>query len=206
MDMGLLSSSVPLMRYKVEGTLKEPMLDTVSDALKHHAFTEIEDEAAEKTVGWTSFQQPFKPNFDGSSFMFGTYIVFSLRIDKKSIPSKLVKKKYSEEAARKLAEGNREYLSRNEKLAIKEQVLNSLSLRIPATPSIYDVMWNYEAGVLWFFSTQKAANEELETLFSKSFKLALIRLFPYTTAELASGLSESQKDALHHLMPTQFAG
>jgi DNA recombination-dependent growth factor C len=203
--MGLLSSSVALMRYNVQGSLKEPMLDTVTQALKQNVFTEIEDEAAEKTVGWTSFQSPFKPDFEGSSFMFGTYIVFSMRIDKKSIPSKLIKKNYTEEAAKKLAETQREYLSRNEKLAIREQVLNVLSLRIPATPSIYDAMWNYESGMVWFFSTQKAANEEFESLFSRTFKLALIRLFPYTMAQFGSGLSESQRDALNHLSPTRFA-
>ncbi|NJL60412.1 MAG: recombination-associated protein RdgC [Desulfobacteraceae bacterium] len=203
--MGLLSSSVSVMRYKVEGQLKEPITDTIAQALKHNAFTEIEDEAEEKLSGWTSFVHPFSPDFEGSSYMFGTYLVFSLRIDKKSIPSKLVRKHYSIEADKKLAETGREYLSRSERLAIREHVLDVLTLRIPASPNLYDLMWDYEAGMLWFFSTQKSANEELESLFSKSFKLSLIRLFPYTMADLTSGLSDIQRNKIEQLSPTSFA-
>lgn len=54
------------------------------------------------------------------------------------------------------------------------------------------------------FSTQKSANEELETLFTKSFGLNLIRLFPYTLAELGAGLSESEQEALAGLEQSRF--
>jgi hypothetical protein len=65
-------------------------------------------------------------------------------------------------------------------------------------------VWNYEDSVIWFFTNLKAANEELENLFSKSFNLSLIRLFPYTAAELSSGLSDSQLDELQKISPTLF--
>ena len=83
-----------------------------------------------------------------------------------------------------------------------DNVINKLSLRIPATPNIYDIVWNYEGLSLWFFSNLKAANEELETLFSKTFDLVLIRLFPYTAAELSANLTDSQRDELQKISPT----
>lgn len=202
--MGLLSSSVSITRYKVEGKLEKPVLETVANGLKKNAIQEIDDDVSEKAVGWTSFDKPFKPDFEGSSFVIGTNMVFSLRIDKKTIPQKIVQKHYNMEMAKKLAESGREYLSRNEKKLIKEHVINTLSLRIPATPNIYDLIWNYEESSLWFFSNLKAANEELETLFSKSFKQNLIRLFPYTTADLLAGLSDTDRDVLSKLSPTTF--
>jgi hypothetical protein len=86
---------------------------------------------------------------------------------------------------------------------IKDHVMNELCMRIPATPNIYDLVWNYEDSSVWFFSNLKAANEELETLFSKSFDLSLIRIFPFTAAYLSSEISDSQRDKLQQLSPTQ---
>ena len=203
--MGILSSSVSVTRYKVEGKLKEPVLETVANGLKKNAIAEIDDDISEKAVGWTSFHKPYHPDFYGSSFVYGKDLVFSLRIDKKSIPAKVLKKHFMIESTRLLAKTGREFLSRNEKAGLKDQIVDRLSLRIPATPNVYDLIWSYEESSLWFFSSLKAANEELETLFRHSFDLTLIRLFPYTTAELILGLSDSERDILSNLSPTPFA-
>jgi len=116
----------------------------------------------------------------------------------------VVKKHYTIEMAKQLSESGRDSLSRNEKHSIKEKVFNDLSLRIPPTPAVCDLIWNKEAASLWFFSNQKAANEELETLFSKSFDLTLVRLFPYTIADLLSGFSDADREILSKLSPTRF--
>jgi len=81
-----------------------------------------------------------------------------------------------------------------------------MSLRIPATPHIYDLIWNYEGGKLWFFSNLKSANEELETLFAESFKLSLIRMFPYTAAEMDADLTDSERDCLNQISPVNIMG
>jgi len=203
--MGILSSSVSITRYKVEGKIKAPILETVGSGLKKNAIAEIDDDISEKAVGWTSFHKPYHPDFYGSSFVYGKDLVFSLRIDKKSIPAKVLKKHFTIESARLLAKSGREFLSRNEKADLKDQIVGRLSLRIPATPNVYDLIWSYEDSSLWFFSSLKAANEELETLFRHSFDLTLIRLFPYTTADLILALSDSERDILSNLSPTSFA-
>ena len=204
--MNLLSASISITRYKVEGRLKTPVLETVAAGLKKNAISEIDDQSLEKAVGWTSFEKPYQPDFSGSTYTYGSYLVFGLRIDKKRIPSKMVKKHFMIESARRLAESGRQYLSRNEKQTIKDHVIDRLNLKIPATPNVYDIIWNYEDSVLWFFSNLKAANEELETLFLRSFDLTLIRVIPYTAALLASGLTDTEKDILLKLSPTNFAG
>jgi len=202
--MGLLSSAVSITRYRVEGKLEGPLLETMAKRLKKNVIPEVDDDISDKTVGWTSFDKPFNPNFEGSSFVIGTYFVFSLRIDKKIVPSSVIKKHCDMEAARRLAETGRQYLSRDERRMIKEHVISALTLRIPATPNVYDLIWNYEESSLWFFSTLKSANEELETLFFKSFQLPLFRLFPYTAADLVMGLSDTQRDILVKLSATDF--
>ena len=203
--MGIFSSSVSVTRYKVEGKLGSPVLETVANGLKKNAIADIDDNISEKAVGWTSFHKPYHPGFYGSSFVYGNHLVFSLRIDKKSIPAKVLKKHLMIESDRLLAKTGREFLSRSEKQLLKNQITDRLSLRIPATPNLYDVIWSYEESSLWFFSNLKAANEDLETLFRHSFDLTLIRLFPYTTADLVLDLTDSERDILGNLSPTVFA-
>jgi hypothetical protein len=203
--MGLLSASNSITRYTVEGRLKKPVLETVAAGLKKNVISEIDDNASEKAVGWTSFDKPYQPDFGGSNYVYGAYLVFALRVDKKTIPSKVIKKHFMIESARRLADSGRQYLSRNEKQTIKDLVIDRLNLKIPATPNVYDIVWNYEDSVLWFFSNLKAANEELETLFLRSFDLSLIRVIPYTAAHLDSGLTNTEKDLLLKLSPTNFA-
>jgi DNA recombination-dependent growth factor C len=202
--MSLLSASVSITRYKIEGKLKTPVTETVAAALKKNAIPEIDDQSAETLSGWTSFEKPYQPDFSGSNFVYATYLVFALRIDKKTIPSKLIQKHFMIESARRLAKSGRQYLSRNEKQTIKDHVIAALYLKVPAIPHVYDIIWNYEESVLWFFSNLKAANEELETLFLRSFGLTLIRMFPYTAAQLSSALSDTEKDILLKLAPTSF--
>lgn len=199
--MGLLSSTVALTRYRVDGRLDGAVLEKVAEALAANAIVEIDDDPTEKSVGWTSHADPFAPDFGGSSFAVGTYMVFCLRMDRKAIPAKVVRKLVDREVARRLSESGRDGLSRAEKQDIREAVVDRLATRIPATPGLHDVVWNHEAETLWFFSTQKAATEELETLFARSFGLTLIRLFPYTLADHAAGLSPTEKDDLAALSP-----
>ena len=140
-----------------------------------------------------SFKDLFEQSFSGVQFYPGAII-----------PAKVIHKHYVLEMKKRLAGSEREFLSKTEKKEIKDHVIHTLSLRIPATPNIYDVIWHYESGLLWFFSNLKGANEELETLFFRSFKLQLIRLFPYTMAVLTSTLTETHKDAFTRLTPTRF--
>ncbi len=202
--MGLLSTSVSITQYRVEGRLQDPVIETVRAALKKHTIDEIDNEASEQVLGWTPFESPFAPDFDRAAIIIDTTFVFSLRIDKKSIPAKVVQKHCDLEMKRRLAESNRDFLARAEKKEIRERVVNVLSTRIPATPNVYDLTWNYEAGRLWFFTNLKAANEALESLFSQSFKLSLIRLFPFTAAEGHQDLTGPEKDHLNQLKPTVF--
>jgi len=202
--VGILSSAVSITRYKVEGKLKEPVLETILNGLEQNSVSEIDDDISERAVGWTSFESPYNPDFRGSSFDYGSYLSFSLRIDKKTIPPRVLKKYRDIESARRLAESGRTYLSKDEKQSIKENITTLFHRKLPATPHVYDVLWNLAGSRLLFFSNLKVANEELETLFFKSFRLTLIRLFPYTIADLTSDLSPDERDRLLNLTPTSF--
>ena len=204
--MQLLSSTLSLTRYRVGEKLCDPVMDTIRNGLKNNAIREIDNDPAVKSTGWVPSDNPFQHDFDSADILFGTTVVFCLRIDKKTIPPKIVNKHYNTALKKRLAETEREHLSKNEKQKLKEEVLHRLYIRIPATPSMYDLVWHYETGDLWFFSNLKEANEELETLFATSFKVSLTRIFPYTAAQFISNLHGESLDVLHTVSPAVFTG
>ncbi len=197
--MGFLSSTTSASRYRVDGEVEKPIIDTVAEALKKYCIREIDNQPSDQSVGWTCFQTPYEPDFEGSKFLIGTYFVFSMRVDKKVIPPKLIQKHFSSESAKRLKALEREYLSSDEKKALKDQIIQRLNQQMPATPTVYDLVWQYEKGELWFFSSLKSANEHLETLFFKSFGIHLIRQIPYTMAAFDPTLTSKHKDELEKL-------
>ncbi len=202
--MSLLASATSITRYHVLEKLENPITETVYTGLDNNRIPDIDDVETALSSGWTSFQDPYTPNFEGFSFVYGSYFLFSLRIDKKTIPSKLIQKYMAIEIAKKCAASGREFLSKNEKQMIKEHVVNLLYLRIPATPNIYNVLWNYESSLVWFFTHLKGPNEIVETLFKTSFGLTLKRIFPFSFAESNPNMSAFDRDQLLSLSPTTF--
>jgi len=202
--MAILSSAASITRYRVDGKIKSSVVETVAEGLKKNSISEIDEDAAEKAAGWTSFETPFQPNFDGSSFVYGSLFVFSLRVDRKQIPTKLVKKHLILETSKRLAKTGRRFLSKDEKQALKEKVTAELAIRVPSTPNLYDIIWDYEKSSLYFFSNLRSANQELEELFKRSFTLSLIRIIPYTAGDLLSDLTDQERDILLSLSPTHF--
>lgn len=203
--MGILSPKASITRYHVEGKIDTSLMDTVYSGLCKNIIKEIDNQTEEIALGWTSFDSPYKPDFEGSSFVLGTYFIFALRIDKKSIPPKIIQKHLNMAINQRLAGSGRQYISKNEKEELKNQIHESLCRRIPATPNIYELVWDYEAGNLVFFTSLKTANETLQTLFIRSFKLNLIRLFPYTLADFKSNLKPAKKDRLKTIKPFNLA-
>jgi len=203
--MGLLSSSQSVARYRVDGETEGSLLETIRKGLTKNAISKIEDEYAEITVGWTPFESPFDPDFEKFPYTFGTYFLFCLRIDKKSVPGKIIQKHMAMEVTKRLKESGRDFLSKNEKTDLKDIIIEKLMQKMPSTPNIYDVLWIHEESSLLFFTTQKAANDELETLFKTSFKLKLIRLFPFTMTEGNHLLSDEERDRVAKLAPVKFS-
>jgi DNA recombination-dependent growth factor C len=203
--MGLISSTHSISRYHIDGKIEGAVAQEVLNGLIKQSIPKIESEYDEISAGWTPVESPYNPDFEKFGFQFGTYFLFSLRIDKKSIPAKVIQKHMAIEIEKKKEKSGRDFISKNEKSEIKEMVTDLLMHQIPSIPSIYDVLWQYEEENLYFFTTQKAANEFFETLFFKSFKLKPIRLFPYTLVETKSRFSNTQKDRIQALVPVKYS-
>ncbi len=64
------------------------IIEFITSGLVNNTIAEIDQQVSDRAVGWTSVDKPFQPDFSGSSFVFGNYFVFALRIDKKNMQPK----------------------------------------------------------------------------------------------------------------------
>ena len=96
-------------------------------------------------------------------------------------------------------------IQKAEKTEIKEHITDILMHKIPAVPNLYDVLWNYEENIVYFYTTQKADNELFETIFLKSFGLKAVRLFPYTIIETQSDFSNLKKEQAQSLVQIKYS-
>jgi recombination associated protein RdgC len=202
--MSLTSTSASITRFRVFGELESPLETVLAGLEKYSIDRQTEENDAEERFGWTSAESPYSPEFE-SSFTIGSFFVFSFRIDKKTVPGKLVQQKITEVLKKRMEEREDQPLSKGEIREIKNQVKQMLVSKAPFVPNVYDLFWDYEAASVYLLSNSKAVCEKLEDIFSKSYGLRLVQLFPFTMADLTFELTEDQRKKLLVQQPTDFA-
>jgi len=197
--MGALSPSQTIIRYQVENINEAVVPAMVLAGLKANAMPVIPDEYKETIIGWVPFESPYIPDFVANPFLYNGVSLFSLRIDKKTVPPKVLQQQMAISFEKRKTETGREFLSKNEKAEIRELLYDSLLQKTSCIPSVFDFAWDHDLGLAYFYTAQKAAIEVLENLFYKSFECRLVRTIPYTQA--ACRMTEADEDRLAALTP-----
>ena len=181
--MALLSNASSFVRYSVSGEMPENFWEYAAERIRSFAFRDIDDSFEEKSIGWVSVHNMFDSSFTYASYAAGDYIVLALRIDERKVSAAVLKKFCLKEEERIKKEKELPRLSRGHRQEIKESVKLMLLKKALPTPSVYDLFWNLSDSTLYFFSTNKKAQEILETFFKETFNLTLTLQIPYLNAE-----------------------
>jgi hypothetical protein len=190
--MGILSNTVNICNFKIEGDLppSTDLYQWVSERLARDGFKPIDQGAAELSVGWVQVDDHRDSSFTTpSAFWRDHYLVFTLRRDQRKIPSALLK------AYQQVAE--HEYLSANPGLnrvpkqkreELRDAVRASLLAKTLPVPSTWDAVWDTRSGILSFSTLSTPIVELFETQFKKTFDgLKPIAIHPYARAEQIIG-------------------
>lgn len=192
--MGLLSNSGTFVRFAVEGELPENFWEFAADRIAANAFKDIDDNYEEYSIGWVSVMNMFDSQFAFASHAVGDYIVLSMRIDERKVPSSVLKKFCMKEEERVKKERQVPKLSRGQRLEIKENIKMMLTKKASPIPAVYDLCWNLANNTVLFFSTSASVHTALEDLFKETFGLHLVLQVPYLAA--AHLLQPDQEPAL----------
>jgi hypothetical protein len=189
--MGLLKGNFSFMRFSVEGRLPQAFLNFVNSRIKANSFHESSKSTEEKRSGWVSITDILDADFENANYSLGDYLIFSLRIDRKIIPPRLLKIKIMEAQRRYLAQTGKDRMNKQTAAGIKDKVKLELLTRLDPVPSFYDICWALGQNIVYFSSlTDKVADDFID-LFKKTFSLNLIRLLPQDNGQILNNIAET---------------
>lgn len=181
--MGFLSASTGLTRYRLPDEVGDDILSDVSRSLKRFAFVDIDQSMEERSFGWVCFDDLLDANWTSFGPEKGPYLAFSLRLDTRRIPPAVFKKHWMialrERLTQLTAEGKK-FLSKDQKMELRDQVRHRLLMRSLPVPAVFDVVWSVRDNRVYLASTNSKVRSLFEDLFTRTFEVELEPLTPIT--------------------------
>lgn len=170
--MPLLSGAMGARRYRVIADFQDVGLrDRLLDRLAGEAFREpLSAAKGGENVGWVTLTNLCDTDFAPDKVLFNQYMAFSLRMDNKRLPGKLVKALLDLRVRDWLSESGRERVPAPVKSEMLDQIELELYPRQLPAVAVHDVCWDLSSQTIWFFSNSNKANELFRMLFAKTFQ------------------------------------
>jgi DNA recombination-dependent growth factor C len=159
----------------------EDFRDQLMDAIKKHAFIEVDvDAGKDRSIGWTVMGEPFNVSMTWDKVFVDPYVCISLREDTIKVPKTAFQAYYDKREVEYMKESGKDMLKKSERATLKEDVL--LNLRKRALPDIktFDVVWNTLEGSLRLWTHSKKINESFEEIVRETWGVRIVPQAPYT--------------------------
>jgi recombination associated protein RdgC len=170
--MGILKGNATFSLFEIQGDNKiQP--EEYYQKLRAHAFRGIFPDAAEKGIGWTSIHNVLDSSFTTEHAGEDRFRMFALRIDRRVIPAAVIKMRCLEEEAHLKDETGQKRLYREQRESIRESIRIGLQKAIPATPRVYDVVWDTEKGLVYLGNISPSVIDDFTSLMNETFGTVL---------------------------------
>ena len=196
--MGILYNTVSICHYKSKGKVPaKNIFEWASEALANNAFKSIDNTSDETSTGWVHIDDYREASFDVPRVVLRDhYLAFSLRHDRRRLPSAVLKAHIERAYDEYLSENPRyKFVPKKMKEEIRETVKDALFTRVMPTPSVYDIVWDTRTGIITLASLSAKTIELFEGLFSKTFEEVQISMI-HPIARAESIADEKLKQAI----------
>lgn len=173
--MGIVKGPLSARRYAVSTEVPEFFREQYAEMLNAHAFREpFSKVMKEEVFGWARHDNLLETDFtDINLWLYNQYALFSIRVDKKSLPANLFRATVEQRCKAWCVENARENVPRSVKTEIKDQLeLEWLQRALPRV-QVTEVVWNIAGGWVLFHSLSEAANDRFRKHFHRTFGLEL---------------------------------
>jgi hypothetical protein len=190
--MPFLKRGHPLTRFRLLG---QPSRETLLQAAEHLArvgFRPIDTLPDETAAGWVNGDDPTDSEWCTSRPDRLAHLFWTLRYDKRTVPAQLLdvrtRLKIKERLERRRAEIKEKvlinFVNKDEKAEIREQVRLALLSQTAPVPTLADVVWinhaDADTAELWLCSTQSTLVDMVRPLFDKTFNVMVRPVTPFT--------------------------
>jgi len=184
--MGFLKGTMTFSHYRVAGEPQGSFSDFFDRQLKKYAFQELGAGTDEKSLGWTSLENILDTQFQMANYAVGAYLLFCLRIDRKSVPPALLKVRMLEGEQKTLRETEKTRLSKDSRQRLKDRLQEDLLRKASPVPSFHEILWAPSQGRLLFGSVSQKVFQDFEDLFKIAFRHSLRPFLPWDPSFLDS--------------------
>ena len=185
--MGIMGNVVSLTQFRLNGKLPQDDPEGwIGERLAKVGFQSIDDIPREKSTGWVALDDMDDNGFaDRRKLVRHPYVCFSLRRDERKVPRATLNQRVDQACKQWLAEHqNLKWVPKDRKTEIKEAIHQSLLAKTLAAPTILDVVWNIESGILYAATLAQKELEGLEKLFAHTFEgFSIAQIHPYARAQ-----------------------
>lgn len=178
--MAILSGSMTVRRYRVAGQVPDDFRAAYTEALTDHAWREPREwSTGIEAVGWCQVHNLLDTEFtDLNQWLYNEYLVVAMRVDKKSLPAKLLKAHLDKRVGAWCEENQRPKAPAKVKADIKEQLEFEMLGRTLPRVATHEMCWNLVEGTVLFHNTSDRVNDAFRKLFRHTFGLVLLPWSP----------------------------
>ncbi len=198
--MGILTGALTARRFRVIGDVPEGFADVYRDRLNEYAFHEPPNEPGKLEIeGWVLAHNLLDVRFDDlNRWLYTPWALFSLRIDKKTVPANLLRATVEKLCLEWCAEHAVERCPSTVKAEIKEKLEDEWLRRTLPRVKVVDLCWHTTEGWLLLNSLSESVAERVRKRFHQTFGL---RLVPWSPLDY---LADSRSvEALLETVPAQ---
>jgi recombination associated protein RdgC len=195
--VGILQGALTVRRFRVVGTVPDGWRESFRDRLEEHAFREpLKEMGKEEVEGWVQVHNLLDTSFDDyNRWLYNNYAVFALRVDKKSLPTRLLNAHVQKRVEAWCAERGVERCPTKQKKEIKEQLEAEWLTRAFPRVAVTECCWNLTEGWLLLGSLSEGAADRFRKRFLRTFGL---KLLPFSPLDWVDGeLADVSPTALH---------
>lgn len=201
--MGILTGALSVKRFRVVGEVPDGFRDAYRDGLNAHAFREpLTPLGREEVEGWVQVHNLLDTDFtDFNRWLYEPYAVFALRVDKKTLPARLVRAMLTKRCEAWCEERGVARCPASARNELKEALEDELLQRTLPRVALTEACWNLPAGYLLLTSSSETVVDRFRKRFFQTFGLRLAPWSPLDWLETEEGVEALMSVAPSALVP-----